>query len=200
MQLKSGFSVERKYYIYNVSISLPPSNEETLNNIRTEDIKQQWQKEIHCFSDMQLKLGFSIEKKCYIYNISITLSPSLYLHIYSGVPWRRVGGGGWGAGNIKRCYTPFHFSEPYQIYAKYFRKNFPIAVLSVNRDSPKKQLSFFLSDLSILWQCKGILSSKQNHKFKHTKAASTKPLGWIKFIFSNPTFLVSAHHCIYMYI
>ena len=151
---------------------------------------------------MQLKLGFSIKRKCYIYNISITLPPpppppSFFLHIYSGVPWRR---GEWGAEDVGRCYTTFHFSEPYQIYAKYFRKNFPIAVLSVNRDSPKKQLSFFLSDLSILWQCKGILSSKQNHKFKHTKAASTKPLGWIKFIFSNPTFLVSAHHCIYMYI
>ena len=139
------------------------------------------------------------EKMLYIQyiNNSVPLSLSTYIQ------WRAVkegGGGGWGAGNIKRCYTPFHFSEPYQIYAKYFRKNFPIAVLSVNRDSPKKQLSFFLSDLSILWQCKGILSSKQNHKFKHTKAASTKPLGWIKFIFSNPTFLVSAHHCIYMYI
>ena len=124
MQLKSGFSVERKYYIYNVSISLPPFNEETLNNIRTEDIKQQWQKEIHCFSDMQLKLGFSIEKKCYIYNISITLSPSLYLHIYSGVPWRRVGGGV-RCGQYKKMLHPLPLFRTVSDLCKIFSEKFP---------------------------------------------------------------------------
>ena len=144
---------------------------------------------VHCFSDMQLKLGFSIERKCYVYNISITLSP-LSIYIYT-VACREGGGGGWGVGNVERCYTPFHFSEPHQIYAKHFGS------IEIH---PTSSCHLFLSDLSILWQCKGIWNSKQNHKFKHTKAASTKPLGWIKFIFSNPTFLVSAHHCIYMYI
>ena len=104
--------------IYNVSISLSPSNEKTLDNIRTKDIIKQQQKSIHCFSEMQLKLGFSIERKGYIYNISITLSP-LYLHIYSGVPWRGVGVGlRWG-----EC---------------------SIAALLFNRDSLNKQLSFML--------------------------------------------------------
>ena len=147
---------------------------------------------------MQLKLSFSIERKCYIYNISITLSPSLYLHIYSGVPWRR-GGGGWGARNVERCYTPFHFSEPYQIYAKHFRKNFPIAVLSVNRDPPK-QLSFFLSNLSILWQCKGILRSKQNHKFKQLKQLQLNHLVGLNLYFLTPLFWyrhTTAYICIH---
>ena len=146
---------------------------------------------------MQLKLSFSIERKCYIYNISITLSPSLYLHIYSGVPWSR--GGGWGAGNVERCYTPFHFSEPYQIYAKHFRKNFPIAVLSVNRDPPK-QLSFFLSNLSILWQCKGILRSKQNHKFKQLKQLQLNHLVGLNLYFLTPLFWyrhTTAYICIH---
>ena len=46
---------------------------------------------VHCFSDMQLKLGFSIERKCYVYNISITLSP-LSIYIYT-VAYREGGGG-----------------------------------------------------------------------------------------------------------
>ena len=94
---------------------------------------------------MQLKIGFSIEKKCYvyIYNISITLSP-LSIYIYTVVCREGGRGGALGAGNVERCYTPFHFLEPYQIYAKYFRKNFPIAALSFNRDSRNKQLSFIL--------------------------------------------------------
>ena len=153
--------------IYNVSISLSPSNEKTLDNIRTKDIIKQQQKSIHCFSEMQLKLGFSIERKGYIYNISITLSP-LYLHIYSGVPWRGVGvggwGWGWGGGNVQLllfCSIEIHSTSSCHL---------------------------FLSDLLLLWQCKKILSSKQNHKFKHTNAASTKPLGWIKFIFLTPLF------------
>ena len=43
---------------------------------------------------MQLKLGFSIERKCYIYNISITLSP-LSIYIYT-VACREGGRGGGG--------------------------------------------------------------------------------------------------------
>ena len=61
---------------------------------------------------------------------------------------------------------------------------------------------FFFSDLPILWQCKGILRNKQNHKLKHAKAASTKPLCRIKFIFSSPPTLfrhryATAYICIY---
>ena len=41
-------------------------------------------------------------------------------------------------------YTPFYFSEPYQIYAKYCWKIFPNTVLAVNRDAPNKQLSSIL--------------------------------------------------------
>ena len=115
--------------IYNVSISLSPSNEKTLDNIRTKDIIKQQQKSIHCFSEMQLKLGFSIERKGYIYNISITLSP-LYLHIYSGVPWRGVGVGGVGVG--------LRWGEC------------SIAALLFNRDSLNKQLSFILVWLIII--------------------------------------------------
>ena len=61
---------------------------------------------------------------------------------------------------------------------------------------------FFLSGLWILWECKGILSSKQNHKLKHAKTASTKPLSRIKFIFSTPPThfryrYATAYICIY---
>ena len=90
---------------------------------------------------MQLKSGFSVERECYIYNISISLPPlplSKYIH------WRAVKREEGGARGVKGCYTPFHFSEPYQIYAKYCWEIFPNTVLVVNRDSPNKQLSSIL--------------------------------------------------------
>ena len=45
---------------------------------------------------------------------------------------------------VEGCYTPFDFSEPYQIYAKYCWKIFPNTVLSINRDSPNNQLTSIL--------------------------------------------------------
>ena len=148
---------------------------------------------------MQLKLGFSIKRKCYIYNISITLPPPpLFFYIYTVVC--REGGGS----EVRRMWedvTPLStFQNRIRFMQNIFGKISQLPFFRSIEIHPTSSCHLFLSDLSILWQCKGILNSKQNHKFKHTKAASTKPLGWIKFIFSNPTFLVSAHHCIYMYI
>ena len=147
------------------------------------------------FSDTQLKLGFSIERKCYIYNISITLSP-LSIYIYTVVCREGVGG------EVRRMWKdvtpPSTFQNRIRFMQNIFGKIFQLPFFRSIEIHPTSSCHLFLSDLSILWQCKGILNSKQNHKFKHTKAASTKPLGWIKLIFSNPTFLVLAHHCIYM--
>ena len=76
----------------------------------------------------------------------------IYVYIYICPPlplskykqWRAVkrgrGGGRRGTRGVEGCYTHFHFSEPYQIYAKYCWKIFPNTVLSVNRDSPNNQL------------------------------------------------------------
>ena len=166
-------------------------------------IKQQKQNAVHCFFDMQLKSGFTVERECYIYNISISIyvppPPSLYLNIYSGVPWM-------GAGVCGGCERMLHRLPHFKTISdlcEILLEIFPITVLSINRDSPNKQLSsFFLVWLIILWQCKGILSSKQNHKLKDTKAASTKPLCRIKFIFSAPPTLfryryATAYICIY---
>ena len=58
---------------------------------------------------------------------------------------------------------------------------------------------FFLSGLSILWQYKGILSSKQKHKLKHTKAASTKPLVGSNLYFPTPSPFFR-HRCTTAYI
>ena len=55
---------------------------------------------------------------------ALYLCPPLPLSKY--IEWRavkRVGGG--VARSVEGCYTPFHFSEPYQIYAKYCWKIFP---------------------------------------------------------------------------
>ena len=153
---------------------------------------------------MQLKLGFSIEGKCYVYNISITLSPSVSIYIYTVACRERGGGGGGGGGEVRRMWkdvtAPSTFQNPVRFMQDIFGKISQLPFFRSIEIHPTSSCHLFLSDLSILWQCKGILSSKQNHKFKHTKTAPTKPLGWIKFIFSNSTFLVSAHHCIYMYI
>ena len=153
------------------------------------------------FFDMQLKLGFSIERKCYIYHVSITLSPNLSLYIYT-VTCRE--GGEWGGDDVRGMWIdvtlPSTFQNRIRFMENIFGKIFKSPFFRSIDIHPTSSCHFFLCDLSILWQCKGILSRKRNHKFKHAKAASTKPLGWIKFIFSNPTFLVSAHYCIYMYI
>ena len=149
---------------------------------------------------MQLKLGFSIERKCYIYHVSITLSPYLSIYIYTVACREGGGGGGEVRGMWKDVTLPSTFQSRIRFIENIFGK-IPQSPFFRSIDiNPTSSCHFFLSDLSKLWQCKGILSSKRNRKFRHAKAASTKPLGWIKFIFSNPTFLVSAHYCIYMYI
>ena len=75
---------------------------------------------------MPLKSGFSDERKCYIYNISIPLYASLFLHIYSGVPRR-----GWGEG-AERCYNPSPLLRTVSDLPKYCRKIFPITAPTVN--------------------------------------------------------------------
>ena len=124
--------------------------------------------------------------------------PPLFFYIYTVVC--REGGGS----EVRRMWedvTPLStFQNRIRFMQNIFGKISQLPFFRSIEIHPTSSCHFFLSDLSILWQCKGILSTKQNHKFKHTKAASTKPLGWMKLIFSNPTFLVSAHHCIYMYI
>ena len=135
----------------------------------------------------------------YIPCINNSVPLPLYLHIYSGVPWRR-GGGGEVRGMWKDVTLPSTFQSRIRFIENIFGKISQSPFFRSIDINPTSSCHFFLSDLSKLWQCKGILSSKRNHKFRHAKAASTKPLGWIKFIFSNPTFLVSAHYCIYMYI
>ena len=140
-------------------------------------------------------------RKNAIYTMYQYLCPPLSIYIYTVACREGEGGGGWGLGDVERCYTPFHFSEPYQIYAKIFSEKFPNCH-SFGQSRLTSSCHFFLPDSSILCQCKGILSSKQNHKFKHTKAASTKPLARIKFIFSNPPPLFWHRHttvyiCIY---
>ena len=149
---------------------------------------------------MQLKLGFIIERECYIYiyNISITLNLSLSTYIQ----WRAVkeGGGGEVQGMWKDVSHPSTFQNSIRFMQNIFGKISQLPFFRSIENHPTSSCHFFLSDLSILWQCKRILSSKQNHKLKHIKAASTKPLGWIKFTFSTATFLVSAHHYIDMFI
>ena len=144
---------------------------------------------------MQLESGVSVERKCYIYNISISLCPSFYLHIYSGVPR-----GGGGRGRILQPLTTFknRVGSSQNIVGKFFK--LPLR-MSIEIHSTSSCRHFFLPGLSILWKYRGILSSKQNHKLQHTKAASTKPHRRIKFIFctSPHTFPVSAYHCIDMY-
>ena len=124
------------------------------------------------------------ERMLYIQNIYISAS-FLYLNIYSGLPWKAVGGGGCvGYGGML---YPLWYLRPVSDLFEILLGNFP-NYRSVDQPRFIQQAVpiIFLLALSILWQCKGILSSKQNHKLKHTKAASTKSLCQIKFIFSTP--------------
>ena len=126
--------------------------------------------------------------------------PSLYLHIYSGVPWRREGGGrGEVWGMWKDVTPPSTFQNRIRFMQNIFGKISQLSFFRSVETHPTSSCHLFLSDLSILWQCKGILNSKQNHKFKHTKVASTKPLGLnLYFLTSHfwyrPT---TAYICIY---
>ena len=52
------------------------------------------------------------------------LCPCLSIYIYTVACHKGGGGGGGGGGDVERCYNPFHFSEPYHIYAKIFSKKF----------------------------------------------------------------------------
>ena len=93
---------------------------------------------------MQLKLGFSVEKKMLYMqciNISVPVSLSTYIQ------WRVIKGAG-GGGEVRGMWKDVTSRSTFQnriiSMQKYFRKNFPIAVLSANQDSLNKQLSFFL--------------------------------------------------------
>ena len=103
-----------------------------------------FKQKIYNNSKMQYTLFFicnenpvSVLRENAIHTIYLYLCPSLPLSKY--IQWRSVKRE-WGARGVEGCYTPFHFSEPYQIYAKYCWKIFPNTVLSVNRDPPNKQL------------------------------------------------------------
>ena len=140
----------------------------------------------------------SVLRENVIYTIYQQLCPPLSIYIYTVVCREGVGD------EVRRIWKNVTPPSTFQNRIRFMQNIFgKISQLPFFRSVEVPQTSscyFFLSDLSILWQCKGILSSKQDNKFQHTQAASTKLLGWIEFIFSNPTFLVSAHHCIYMYI
>ena len=150
---------------------------------------------------MQLKLGFSVERKCYIYNESITLSPSLSIYIYTVAG--REGGGRVRCGGCEKMLHPLPLFRTVSDLCKIFLEKILKCLSQMPFEiHPTSSCHFFLSDLSLWWQYKEILNCKHNHKFKHTKAASTKPLGWIKFIFSNPPPLfwyrhTTAYICIY---
>ena len=153
------------------------------------------------FFDMQLKLGFSVEKKMLYMqciNISVPISLSTYIQ------WRVIkGAGGVRCGGCGKMLHPVPLFRTVSYLCKnIFEKIFQLLFFRPIKIRLTSSCHFFLSDLSILWQCKGILSSKRNHKFKHIKAASTKPLGRVKFIFSNPPPLFCYRHttayiCIY---
>ena len=137
------------------------------------------------------------ERMLYIQYINNSEPLSIYIYTVAC----RVGGRGTGGevqGMWKDVSRPSTFQNSIRFMQNIFGKISQLPLFRSIKNHPTSSCHFFLSDLSILWQCKRILSSKQNHKFKHIKATSTKPLGWIKFTFSNATFLVSAHHYIYM--
>ena len=92
---------------------------------------------------MPLKSGFSDERKCYIYNISISLYASLFLHTYSGVLKR-----GWGEG-AKRRYNPAPLLRTVSGLQKYCRKVFPITAPTLNRGTPNKHFSSFFTVLLV---------------------------------------------------
>ena len=105
---------------------------------------------IHCFSDMQLKLGFSIERKCYIYNISITLSP-LSIYIYT-VACREGGRGGGGEvwGMWKDVTPPSTFQNRIRFMQNIFGKTSQLSFFRAVETHPTSSCHLFLSDLSIL--------------------------------------------------
>ena len=129
------------------------------------------------------------------------LCPCLSIYIYTVACHK--GGGGVRCGGCGKMLHPVPLFRTVSYLCKnIFEKIFQLLFFRPIKIRLTSSCHFFSSDLSILWQCKGILSSKRNHKFKHIKAASTKPLGRVKFIFSNPPPLFCYRHttayiCIY---
>ena len=72
------------------------------------------------------------------------LCPCLSIYIYTVACHKGGGGGGEVRGIWKDVTSRSTFQNRIISMQKYFRKNFPIAVLSANQDSLNKQLSFFL--------------------------------------------------------
>ena len=71
---------------------------------------------------MQLKLGFSIERKCYIYNISITLSP---LSLSAYIQWRAVKELGVRCGECGKMLNPLPLFRTVSDLCKIFSEKFP---------------------------------------------------------------------------
>ena len=113
------------------------------------------------------------ERMLYIQNIYISAS-FLYLNIYTGLPWKAVGGGGGvGVRGVSRdVIPPFIFKNRIRSILNIVGKLSQLPSVDQPRFIQQAVPVIFLPALSILWQCKGILSGKQNHKLKHTKAAS----------------------------
>ena len=68
------------------------------------------------FINMQLKSGFSVERKCYVYNISVSVSPFLSPSTY--IQWRAVRGEDGSMSNLQLLRTLLDLS-------KILSENFP---------------------------------------------------------------------------
>ena len=120
------------------------------------------------------------ERMLYIQNICISAF-FLYLNIYSGLPWKAVGVGVGVRGVWTDVIPPFIFKSRIRSIRNTVGKLSQLPFCPWTKIHPTSSSRHFLPALSILWQCKGILSSK-----KYTKAASRKSLCQIKFIFTTP--------------
>ena len=110
------------------------------------------------------------EKMLYIQWINNSVSLSLYLHIYSDVPWRR--GGRVRCGGCEKMLHPLPLFRTVSDLCKIFLEKIPKCLsFGQSRFTQQSSCHFFLSDLSLWWQYKEILHCKHNHKFKHTNAA-----------------------------
>ena len=137
---------------------------------------------------MQLESGVSVERKSYIYNISISLCPSFYLHIYSGVPW-----GGGGRGRILQPLTTFknRVGSSQNIVGKFFK--LPLR-MSIEVHSTSSCRHFFLPGLSILWKCKGILSINKTTSYNTRKQLQRNHIVGLNLYFAPPPTLFRSRH------
>ena len=73
---------------------------------------------------MQLKLGFSIKRKCYIYNISITLPPPPFF-FSTYIQWCAVKEGGVRCGGCGKMLHHFPLFRTVSDLCKIFSEKFP---------------------------------------------------------------------------